>query len=132
MMTLMMSMYRPVLTDRLWCVDPWGKTKDPNKYPNTTKARTIPGARPVTEHSPVGDSPYGVGDLVGNVWQWTDEFVDDHTARAVLRGGSNYLAGKGWYFPQALELDKLNTYLLMDDTYDRVGTVGFRCVMDAA
>jgi iron(II)-dependent oxidoreductase len=27
-------------------------------------------------------------DLVGNVRQWTDEYEDDHTRAAILRGGS--------------------------------------------
>jgi formylglycine-generating enzyme required for sulfatase activity len=26
-------------------------------------------------------------DMVGNVWQWTDEYVDDHTRAAIVRGG---------------------------------------------
>ncbi len=29
-------------------------------------------------------------DLVGNVWQWTDEYSDEHTRSAILRGGSYY------------------------------------------
>ena len=93
------------------------------------------GCRPsnVTAH-PRGVSPYGVLDLLGNVWQYTaDEFVDDHTRRVVLRGGSYYepAAISGWYFPQAKDLWSHNTMLLMDDSFERASTVGFRCVMDA-
>lgn len=40
---------------------------------------------------------------IGNVWQYTDEFVDVHTRAAVLRGTSNYRpGGSGWYFRNAL------------------------------
>ncbi len=72
-----------------------------------------------------------MADLVGNVWQYTDVFVDAHTRAAVLRGSSNYRPdGSKWYFPQALELNTHNKYFLMDDSYERSGTVGFRCAAD--
>ena len=81
---------------------------------------------------PGGASPFGVQDLVGNTWEYTDEFVDVHTRAAILRGGSNYkLPESSWYFRQALELNTHNKYLLMDDAYDRTATFGFRCVADA-
>merc|ERR1711964_309579 len=93
---------------------------------------TNPGPEPVTAHVPLGDSPFGVSDLVGNVWQYTDEFQDEHSKAVILRGGSNYRpAGSDWYFPQALELYKHNKYFLFDDSYERAGTIGFRCVVDA-
>ena len=58
---------------------------------------------------------------------------DDHTRSAVLRGGSNYRPqGSHWYFPQSLELDTYEKYFLMDHRYERAGTIGFPCVVDAA
>ena len=48
---------------------------------------------------------------MGNVWQWTDEYVDAHTRMAIVRGGSHYL--------------------LMAPGLDRSGAIGFRCVRDA-
>jgi formylglycine-generating enzyme required for sulfatase activity len=82
---------------------------------------------------PAGASVFGVLDLVGNVWQWTDEFTDEHTRAAILRGGSSYQPQTShWYFPQAHRLDQHGKYLLMAPSKDRAGTVGFRCVVDAA
>ena len=70
--------------------------------------------------------------MVGNVWQWTDEFVDEHTRSAILRGGSYYRPqGSRWYFPDVYRLDEHGKYLLMAPSIDRAGTAGFRCVKDA-
>ena len=83
--------------------------------------------------SPRDYSVFGVGGLVGNVWQYTDIFYDTHTRAAVLRGSSNYYpSGSKWYFPQALQLNLHEKYFLMDESYERSGTVGFRCVAVAA
>ena len=114
---------------------PWGSTSDPARLPAVCHLRDGCGPEAVGKH-PAGASPYGVEDLLGNVWQFTaDEFVDDHTRRVVLRGGSNYVPAdpskSGWYFPQAKDLVTHNTLLLMDDSFERAATLGFRCVVDA-
>ncbi len=52
-------------------------------------------------------------DMVGNVWQWTDEYVDDHTRGGILRGGNYYQPqGSIWYFPQAYRNDQHGKLLL--------------------
>ena len=79
-----------------------------------------------------GTLDLGVLDLVGNTWQWTDTFIDDHTRAAILRGGSYYQPqGSIWYFPQAYKLTEHGKLLMMAPSYDRSGTLGFRCVKDA-
>jgi iron(II)-dependent oxidoreductase len=111
---------------------PWGNDADPSRMPTTNRGRTLRAPDDVDAH-PDGASPFGVLDLVGNVWQWMDEYVDEHTRAAVLRGGSSYLPQTShWYFPQTHRLDQHGKYLLMSPGKDRSGCVGFRCVVDAA
>jgi len=110
---------------------PWGSEWQARAVPAPDKGRTLRGPDAVDAH-PAGASPFGVMDLVGNVWQWTDEYGDEHTRGAVLRGGSYYQPqGSIWYFPQAYRNDQHGKLLLMAPSFDRAGTVGFRCVVDA-
>ncbi|MBS1815433.1 MAG: SUMF1/EgtB/PvdO family nonheme iron enzyme [Acidobacteria bacterium] len=110
---------------------PWGDRWNAAMVPKTNRSREASGPENVNTH-PQAASPYGVEDLVGNVWQWTDEYMDDHTRAAVLRGGSYYKPmGSLWYFPQAYALDQHGKYLMMSPGRDRAATIGFRCVVDA-
>ena len=110
---------------------PWGNTWDTKAVPEPDKGRTMRGPDAVDAH-PAGASPFGVEDMVGNVWQWTDEYVDEHTRSGILRGGSYYQPqGSIWYFPQAYRNDNHGKLLMMAPSYDRSATVGFRCVEDA-
>jgi gamma-glutamyl hercynylcysteine S-oxide synthase len=109
---------------------PWGNEWRPSAVPEPDKSQTLRGPDSVDAHA-AGASPFGVMDMVGNVWQWTDEYVDEHTRAAIVRGGSYYQPqGSIWYFPQAYRNDQHGKLLLMSPSYDRAGTVGFRCVQD--
>ena len=101
------------------------------RAPLPDRGRTMGPASDVDAH-PAGASPFGVMDMVGNVWQWTDEYTDEHTRAAILRGGSHYEPqGSIWYFPQAYRSHQHGKLLLMSPSYDRSGAIGFRCVKDA-
>jgi iron(II)-dependent oxidoreductase len=111
-------------------VYPWGDTWDASRVPVADHGRTMRGPDNVDAH-PGGATPGGVMDMVGNVWQWTDEYVDEHTRAGILRGGSYYQPlGSIWYFPQAYRNDQHGKLLMMAPSYDRSGAVGFRCVKD--
>jgi formylglycine-generating enzyme required for sulfatase activity len=110
---------------------PWGDTWQADAVPVPSHERILNEADNVDAH-PSGASPFGVMDMVGNVWQWTDEYTDEHTRAGILRGGSHYQPiGSIWYFPQAYRNDEHGKLLLMAPSYDRSGTLGFRCVEDA-
>ena len=110
---------------------PWGNDWNASAVPVPDKSRTMRGPDAVDAH-PQGKSPFGVMDLVGNVWQWTEEFTDDHTRGAILRGGEYYQPqGSMWYFPQTYKLSEHGKLLLTAPGLDRSGGIGFRCVQDA-
>ena len=109
---------------------PWGNGWKADAVPVPEKARALRGPDDGAAH-PQGASPFNVMDMVGNVWQWTDEYGDEHTRAAILRGGSYYQPqGSMWYFPQAYRNDHHGKLLLMAPSKDRAGTLGFRCVVD--
>lgn len=110
---------------------PWGKDWNPQAIPLPDHSHTM---RPPTDVDAFGQgaSPFGVLDLQGNVSQWTNEFRDEHTRAAIIRGGAYYQPrGSIWYFPQTYRLDEHQKYLLMSPGRDRAGTIGFRCVVDS-
>jgi formylglycine-generating enzyme required for sulfatase activity len=112
-------------------VYPWGDSWRADAVPAPDKGRTMRGPDAVDAH-PQGASPFGVMDLVGNVWQWTEEFQDEHTRGGILRGGSYYQPqGSIWYFPQAYKLSEHGKLLMMAPSKDRSGGLGFRCAQDA-
>ncbi|MBW8810377.1 MAG: SUMF1/EgtB/PvdO family nonheme iron enzyme, partial [Lysobacter sp.] len=109
---------------------PWGNEWDEAAVPTPSLGRVMPAPADVDAH-PVGASPFGVMDLVGNVWQWTDEYRDDRIRAGVLRGGSAYQPQTShWYFPQAYRLDEHGKFLLMAPAKDRSAGIGFRCAAD--
>ncbi|HTJ63284.1 MAG TPA: SUMF1/EgtB/PvdO family nonheme iron enzyme [Alphaproteobacteria bacterium] len=110
---------------------PWGSDWRAEAVPAAENGRKLNPPDAVAAHAG-GASPFGVLDMVGNVWQWTDEFADEHTRAAILRGGSHYRPqGSVWYFPQAYRNDQHGKLLLMAPGRDRSGTIGFRCAADA-
>jgi formylglycine-generating enzyme required for sulfatase activity len=116
------------LDRRTW---PWGSQACEECAPAREHGRELRGPAAVDQF-PKGASPFGVMDLTGNIWQWTDEFQDEHTRAAILRGGGYYRpAGSRWYFPSAYQLNEHGKYLLIGPSKDRAGTLGFRCVKDA-
>lgn len=109
---------------------PWGSEWNARALPLPDHGRKMRQPTDVGAFTQ-GASPFGVLDFEGNISQWTNEFRDEHTRAAILRGGAYYQPrGSIWYFPQTYRLDEHQKYLLMSPGRDRAGTIGFRCVVD--
>jgi gamma-glutamyl hercynylcysteine S-oxide synthase len=101
--------------DSIKCNYKFGKISDVDKYPK-------------------GASPFDVEDMVGNVWQLTNDVYDNGSYYFVMiRGGSYYFPASSWWYVQGgpQELNKRQMLLLVSPGFDRNATVGFRCVVDA-
>lgn len=110
---------------------PWGSSGW--KAPAVLRSNIYAGPSDVDAHLD-GCSPFEVCDLVGNTWQYTDQFEDARTRFVMLKGGSNYIPSTGlgkWYYRHAHQVTQYNRLPLMDDSFDRAATVGFRCAADA-
>ena len=113
---------------RIW---PWGNEFDITKC--NVESWEGSGPKPVGSHSQCV-SPYGVYDMAGNVWEWTDSWYDAYpgsTFRAkefgqkyrVLRGGS-------WYYYDSLNPIGARTPSRDIGTEDHLAyIVGFRCAI---
>ncbi|HKE08159.1 MAG TPA: SUMF1/EgtB/PvdO family nonheme iron enzyme [Candidatus Acidoferrum sp.] len=111
-------------------VYPWGNEWSTANAPAADRGHTR-GPLANADAHPQGASPFGVLDLIGNISQWTDEYRDEHTRAAIIRGAAAYQPlGSVWYFPQTYRLDEHEKLLLMAPSRDRAGTIGFRCVVD--
>jgi formylglycine-generating enzyme required for sulfatase activity len=109
---------------RLW---PWGDEFDSLRCNNNIGHTT-------TVYSyPEGESPFGVKDLTGNVWQMTsDIYFNGSYYYQILKGGSYYKPTSSWWYidggPQPVNWQQM--LLLTGSGMSRNATVGFRCVKD--
>jgi serine/threonine-protein kinase len=110
---------------------PWGDEWDESRG-NTAEGG--PGATtPVGQYSPDGDSPYGLADMAGNVWEWCADWFQAYEGNRfpdnaygeeykVLRGGS---WGRGARIARCSSRLNVAPDVFNDD-------IGFRCVVRVA
>jgi formylglycine-generating enzyme required for sulfatase activity len=103
---------------------PWGERFDANlcnsDRPGTTRVDAFAQ----------NASPYGVRDLVGNVWEWIEGICSDGWHNwCFVRGGSYYVARESAWYAEggAMPVHHHHKFLLLNPSLDRCGSVGFRC-----
>jgi len=82
---------------------------------------------------PNGNNPLGIGDLVGTVWQLTNDLYDNGSYNfVILKGGSYFNPGSSWWYVQGgpRPLHYRQMLLRVSRGFERNSTVGFRCVKD--
>ncbi|MCX6257502.1 MAG: SUMF1/EgtB/PvdO family nonheme iron enzyme [Bacteroidia bacterium] len=106
---------------------PWGNELDSTRC-NFRSGHTTP-----VNMFPAGASPTGACDLIGNVWQLTNDVYDNGSYYfCMIRGGSFYNpTSSGWYIsggPKPVYHPQI--LLMVSPGFDRCATVGFRTVKD--
>ena len=107
---------------------PWG-----NDF-QATKCNNAFGQPTPVDAFPKGKSPFGVEDMIGNIWQLTnDAYEDGSYSYIIIKGGSYFKpSGSFWYVQGGPQPAKHRQMLLrISQGLDRSETVGFRCVVDA-
>lgn len=80
---------------------------------------------------PKGVNPNGLHDLVGAVWQLTnDEYINGSYRYIILKGGSYFKPSGSWWYVESgpRELHYRQHLLRISQGFERNATVGFRCV----
>jgi formylglycine-generating enzyme required for sulfatase activity len=114
---------------RTW---PWGNHWDKNCC--NSRESGIGHATPVGQYSPRGDSPYGVADMAGNVWEWCNSlyqpypYQPDGSREDVQASGDRVLRG-GAFLDEARFVRCSYRYKRLPTSHD--SSAGFRVASDS-
>lgn len=120
---------------------PWGNEFDPTaaNLSRSNKIKKGHALKPVGNH-PGGASPFGVQDMIGNVWEWVWDYylpypgskfdTEDYEKKRIVVRGLSYM-GVGHFpkeaYAQVVELKARASYREKLSPLARKKDVGFRC-----
>ena len=97
---------------------PWGNTADDSKFNGRKKDFNIP----INVGSfPTGNSPYGVSDMAGNVWEMTS---------STFKGGEKMMKGGSFLNTNAFTRTTVHWCTTKEKEEQGSAWLGFRCVKD--
>jgi formylglycine-generating enzyme required for sulfatase activity len=108
---------------------PWGNDFEINFC--NCKEVGIGATSPVGNFSPQGDSPEGVVDLVGNIWEWTNTLFRDYPydpddgRESREAAGFRVLRGASW----VNDANVVHGMARLDGDFQFYNNVGFRCAV---
>ncbi len=121
---------------------PWGERFEIGRAYLSPASDVLNKTAPVGQY-PQGASPYGVLDLVGNVWEWTDSWYLPYPGsdlrkpefgmkHRVVRGLSFHSLGHypGNAYSRVLAVYARASTRSYDPPAERLGDLGFRCAKD--
>ncbi|CAH0996705.1 Hercynine oxygenase [Emticicia aquatica] len=106
---------------------PWGMAFD------STKTNAGDGKIKVVGKYPNGANELKINDLVGSVWQMTNDVYQNGSYKYImLKGGSYFKPTSSWWYVQGgpQKLTHRQHLLRVSEGFERNATVGFRCVKD--
>jgi formylglycine-generating enzyme required for sulfatase activity len=105
---------------------PWGNEWDCTRCNNSVPPCQSDGTTPVRQYEGKGDSPFGVVDMSGNVWEWCLTDFEDNTNDMNSSANARVIRGGGWfYFTKA---DPRTNFRYSDAPYSWYNFRGFRVV----
>jgi formylglycine-generating enzyme required for sulfatase activity len=113
---------------------PWGNQWSLDKSNHPYKHST--GTEPIGSY-PEGQSPYGLNDMSGNVWEWVDSYYLPHPGNPVTRAeygkDKRVLKGGSWFdclsYGCGLSAPTFNRSFFTPEVKNN--SFGFRCAKDA-
>jgi formylglycine-generating enzyme required for sulfatase activity len=118
---------------------PWGDVIDPNRA-NVSTSQSIAGSSAAVGRYDAGNSPYGVSDMIGNVWEWTDGWYQPYPGNHAVNEnfGTTYRVNRGLSFMsvghipsdqylRVLSIIARASFRSYDYPTAQVADVGFRC-----
>ncbi|AFK03154.1 Sulphatase-modifying factor protein [Emticicia oligotrophica DSM 17448] len=106
---------------------PWGNAFD------STKTNNGNGQISKVGQHPTGASELKINDMVGSVWQLTNDVYQNGSYQYImLKGGSFFKPTSSWWYVQGgpQKLTHRQHLLRVSEGFERNATVGFRCVTD--